>query len=535
MNKTPNENNEKEIKEAMELLKPEHPSGKPEQLVALFEEQNPTLIIDQLGATFAWVEIKGRMKLLPCESRKMEMYLEKLYREEYKTMPSIETTTRAVRLITANAYFDGDEKYLHNRVGSLEGSFWYDLGTGKAVQCKPGSWAIEITPLLFHTFPHQKAQKEPSVTDCDAKKLLDFVPLTSKEYQCLFLVWVIACFVPEICHPLLMVFGEKGAAKSTVMRLTKDLVDPSKLGLLSPPRQEELVQQLSHHYLASYDNIRKINVNEADIFCRAITGAGMSKRKLYTDDEDVLYNFRHCVAVNGINNSIETSDLLDRSMLIEVDRIQSANRKTEREIDEKFFNLRGQILGGIFDVLSKAMLIHPEVKIKNAPRMADFTEWGYAISEALGYGGDFFLKAYMKNIERRNQEVVEADPVAFAVIKFMESHNDWQGSPTQLYSLLDEEVDAWKVDRNDWPRSPSVLGKRLREVKSNLEEVGIRFQERKDGTRRYHFTKIAADAVLPVQVSLDSMDGTDSKDGNSSTSGELGASSEITDEPLKNE
>ena len=52
----------------------------------------------------------------------------------------------------------------------------------------------------------------------------------------------------------------------------------------------------------------------------------------------------------------------------------------------KFEADKPSILGGIFDVLVKAMNIYPTVSLQSFPRMADFAQWGYAIGEALGTG-----------------------------------------------------------------------------------------------------------------------------------------------------
>ncbi|HXX96159.1 MAG TPA: hypothetical protein VEL11_03460 [Candidatus Bathyarchaeia archaeon] len=42
---------------------------------------------------------------------------------------------------------------------------------------------------------------------------------------------------------------------------------------------------------------------------------------LYSDDEDKIYKFRRCVGFNGINLTATKSDLLDRGLIIKVERI----------------------------------------------------------------------------------------------------------------------------------------------------------------------------------------------------------------------
>lgn len=77
------------------------------------------------------------------------------------------------------------------------------------------------------------------------------------------------------------------------------------------------------------------------------------------------------------------------------------------------------ILGNIFDILSKAIKIYPNVKLNKLPRMADFSHWGYAIAQALGDLGETFLDEYKCNYNKQNIEAINSDIVATLLIAFM--------------------------------------------------------------------------------------------------------------------
>jgi hypothetical protein len=85
--------------------------------------------------------------------------------------------------------------------------------------------------------------------------------------------------------------------------------------------KDEFVQQLSHNYVAYYDNVRGTPKWLADEACKAVTGIGQTKRKLYTNDEDVVYEYKRCLGFSGINICMTEPDVLDRSILIELRRI----------------------------------------------------------------------------------------------------------------------------------------------------------------------------------------------------------------------
>jgi len=62
--------------------------------------------------------------------------------------------------------------------------------------------------------------------------------------------------------------------------------------------------------------VSSINEEVSDLLCRAVTGAGYSKRALCTDDSDIIYKFKRFIAVNGINLATTRADFLDRSIII---------------------------------------------------------------------------------------------------------------------------------------------------------------------------------------------------------------------------
>lgn len=496
--------------------------GQSDELIALLEEQDPTLFYDEMGEAHIQLTIDKLKEIMRCESRRFEKYLYRLYWQKTDKLISTDNLNKVVKLIAARAEYGELQIALHNRIAPYKDDFWYDLGNSRVVRCQRGSWGIVTdVPILFRTYQHQDAQVDPVVTGGDVRKILSYVRIKNEEHKILFLVWLITAFVPEIPHAILILFGEKGASKSTSMRFARKLIDPSKVGLLALPRPGELVQQLSHHHAAFYDNVNKISQGTSDILCRGVTGAGASKRRLYTDDEDVIYQFRRVIGLNGINNSVHASDLLDRSLLIELKRIPKKACKTEMVLNCAFEADRPIILGGIFEVLAKAMVIFDELNIVEFPRMADFAKWGYAIAEALNIGGEAFIEAYQANINQQNEEIIENDPVAHTIALLMDKGSPWEGSATELHEEILKIAEEAKLDAKLLPKTPAILGREINIVLSNLLDAGIRIEKKKDtGGRRGRFFSISRLTVAPVSAvsesdeiysNSDRCDGSDSK------------------------
>jgi hypothetical protein len=92
-------------------------------------------------------------------------------------------------------------------------------------------------------------------------------------------------------------------------------------------------------------------------------GRGGLKRRLYTDDEDVIIELRRAVLLNGINVPTDRGDVLDRSLVVELERIPDAERKTEEELWERFGREHPRLLGALLDVLSKAIALKPTLQL----------------------------------------------------------------------------------------------------------------------------------------------------------------------------
>jgi hypothetical protein len=344
------------------------------------------------------------------------------------------------------------------------------------------------------------------------------------------MVYIGTLFVPDIPHAMLVLHGEKGSAKSTLQTLIKELVDPAKPRLLTIYNDpKEFIQQLAHNHAAYYDNLKRTPQWLSDEACKAVTGVGSTKRKLYSDDDDIVYEYRRCLGFNGINVSLTEPDALDRSLMIELERIKRENARQENEIMEQFYKLRPELLAYVFDILTKAIALKPTIKLNDLPRMADFAIWGEAISRAMGYPEMKFIDAYYDNIGKQNIEAVESNPLGQAIAMFeKEWYNEeapscWQGRTLYLLEQLEriarENHISTNTDHNSWPQSADALTKRLKIISSNLREglgTNISIDKVRTGTKRglsvTRVWKNALHASAPYQSTFDVQFTTPEKD-----------------------
>lgn len=447
-------------------------------LMKFIENEQIELFMNENNEPYAEVFVEGHKELLPINSNKFANWAQQLYFVKTDNAIRQENLKQVICLLDAKVQFGNMPRFtLYNRIAKHDESFWYDLTnqSWSAVKVSTYGWSVESTiPKLFCRQKHQQPQVTPK-TGGNISKIFEYINV--KQYKTLFTCWLVSCFVPDIPHPMPIIYGEKGAAKSTACVLLKRLIDPSSLATLTLNKDEKsLILNLKKHYYLPFDNVSAISNDMSDTLCRAITGNAIQQRKLFTDDEDCIYTFQRCLTINGINNVANRADLLDRSIMFELERVSPTNRKKLQDIYKSFEEDRPYLLGSIFDILSKAMCIYPTVDLPELPRMADFCQWGFAIAEAMGGLGNKFLEEYSSNQSIQNDEAIDADPCAFLIVEYMRNIDSWNGRVSEFLIALKTEAEKQGFNtRNSTilPQAPNALSRRIKAIKSNLETVGI--------------------------------------------------------------
>lgn len=238
-------------------------------------------------------------------------------------------------------------------------------------------------------------------------------------------------------------------------------------------------------------------------------GSSFSKRELYTNDDDILYSFQRIIGFNGINLGATKADLLDRGIIIPLQRISKEDRRKLQEIWKEFERIKPLLLGYIFAILVKVLALKKQCDENNTTtiripggynRMADFEEYGELISRCMGYPENEFLRVYQNNIGIQIDESIESSPLSQSIIILMNDREEWKESASQLYERLCEIAEQeLKIKINSakfWPKSPNALSRRLNEVITNLREKGIIIEKDRDsksGNRIIKICKISSE------------------------------------------
>lgn len=430
---------------------------------------------DQLNEAYV-ATIGDGSAVLRINSKQFELWLRGEIHEREMGNPSDDVVNSLARYFEAEAIFGGVKHNLSVRVAERGDAFYYDLG-GKVVEITADGWRVlDHPPILFKRFAGQQMQVMP-VKGGSLDEFFSFARFKSKDEKLLVKIRLVDSIIPGYPHPGEALEGDEGSGKSSYQKYCKSLIDPWKpLTRGSVGRLDDFLMYCAHNHMVVLDNVGPIKTWLSDLLCRLISGEGYSKRGLFTDEDDKLFDIQNVLSLNGITLTATRRDLLDRLILIRLDRIPNHERQSEKELNAKFQTLKPSLLGALFDALSAAMRIKPNLRLKERPRMADFAEWGEAISIALGNNPGVFLDSYKRNRALQTATIMEHSPIAQAIVLFMADKNYWEGVPNELLGLLEEaanDIGIKTAANKNWPKDASWLWRKIAETRTTLLELGI--------------------------------------------------------------
>ncbi|HQT74094.1 MAG TPA: hypothetical protein PLX84_09140 [Acidiphilium sp.] len=371
-------------------------------------------------------------------------------------------------------------------------SIWIDRGAEdwSLIEVTPTGWQVvkgADVPLIradaMRALPMPDRKAAPGALD-RLRKLLNLGADQDDDFK-LIVCWLLSTLWPSGPYAILALDGEQGSGKSTASRLVRSLTDPNKAPLRSPPKKEDdLVVAANAGRVVALDNVSFIDADMADVLCRMATGAGLSKRRLYTDDEEHIVHVCRPVLLNGITSLMSRGDMADRCIVATLPRIPDDKRRLEADIEKDFAAAAPGILAALLDGMVASLaasLCIPmkETKRRDLPRMADFAALAMNAAPAFGWDPEHILAVIHRNRHAANIAVVESDPLSEAIGHVLDEHGAarpegrrWEGTSSELLEKLNLcASEAVKRDRT-WPKDGTRLSGRLRRLAPALRRCG---------------------------------------------------------------
>lgn len=467
--------------------------------IPLFNGDDPKMeIYNEIVKNCKFLVSQDNRKFLLSENSKL-MWFDGAETDRYITgigkQTEIMTSKTSVATIHLNldALFDeyGVKVYVADRVAFIEGKLYYNLDCNKVVEVSQGKADVTNNPctdVFFYENDVMLPQCEPDLS-IPASELPSLIKQTFNvpDDQLLqFIGTLIGFYLPHIPTPLLVLSGGQGTSKTVSCKKIMSLVDPV-IGDVSslPDKEDSLYTALSTNYLSAFDNVASLSNAYSDAMCMAITGAYAKKRKLFTDNQQVIMHIQSKLMINGIGDLIKKTDLAERRCVIYPDIIKPSDRLTEKDVWDKFNKMKPFILGAVFNAIAGGLSNYSGIKdeIKELPRLADYTVYAAACIKAMGLKWEDFVKDYKQATNALIGEQMELDDLTILLESFLSDcdNNSWSGMPSELLKLLQKISSEKRIPMDKY--SASSLSRKLGQMSVSLDVAGINYSKCRKGKR----------------------------------------------------
>ena len=433
-----------------------------------------TLFHDPDTIGYATVKNGSHLETHKIRSKPFKNLLSNKFYKAFKSTPGTQAIQDAISNLEGKALFESEQRNVKVRIGGDDNQVVIDLGNEnwQCVVIDSNGWRIENeSPVTFKRSRGIRSLPIPVKSNEDFRIFSRFLNIKDSDLP-LALGWLLGAMRPTGPYPVLLIHGEQGSAKSTTSRNLRRLIDPSSANLRSGPREErDMVITASNSWVFALENLSSISGWLSDALCRMATGGGFAVREHYADDDEMIFNVQRPALINGIEEIATRSDLIDRSILLNLPTIKSTNRRTEKEIESEFNKSWGVLFGLLLDAASMAIRNLDATELESPPRLADFAEWVVSGEKAFGYHGEF-MDAYSTNRDNINESAIEASPIGKPLKEFIEKVGTFEGNSSELREKLNESVDEKTRKSKDWPKSPRKISGLVRRIAPNLRLIG---------------------------------------------------------------
>ncbi len=436
------------------------------------------------------VDLAGPMIALSLRGRDgLRTRLATAYYDRFGSAPGGGALSDALTVLEGAAGLHDPEPVGLRVAATVDGGVVLDLGTvdGRCVQVDAHGWSIlDRSPVLFRRTTLTSPLPIPAAPG-DLAPLRVLLNVSDGGFR-LLVGWLVAAFLPDIPHPILVLTGEQGTAKSTAARLTVCLLDPSPAPLRSAPRDvRQWSVTASASWVVALDNISTIAPWLSDTLCKAVTGDGMVDRALYTDDDVTVLSYRRVLAMTSIDAGDLAGDLAERILPLELTRIDPTRRRTDAEIAAAYDAARPAVLAALLDLLSQVLAALPAVQVTELPRMADFARILAALDSVTGWTT---LADYTAAAVDLAATVLADDPVADAVRRHLAKVGAWSGTAAALHAALPTPDPRPRT----WPKSARGMSGALHRLAPALRAQGVNVEfTRGDDARRLRLIALRFD------------------------------------------
>ena len=459
--------------------RPERGTARESQVDALLRlAQDWEYVHDADSNAYAIIRSEAGREIWLLDSEGFQSHLvEAYYRSECRGA-SEQALKSATTTLKARAVHSGRLVEVFVRVARAGDVAWIDLcdSSWRAIRIDAQGYSVVEQPdVFFVRRPGMKALPHP-VAGGDLTSFFALFNLGAEDNQMLVTTILINWAMLTSTYPVLVLVAEQGAGKTTSTRALRRLIDPNSMDVRTPPKSsQDIYIAAMHSHVLALENLSGMPDTLADDLCRISTGSAYGTRKLYSNNAEQQFRVARPVMLNGIEEMTARSDLADRSVVLQLDSIQTHSRRTEDETWSEFEKHHPAWLGFICSAI-QGVLASSEPVGTVRERMADFSVIGSKLERLRGWPVESFSSAYRENRERAILMALETSAIGSAIQRAVD-REEKRLSAGDLLALLTHQATAIELKHPGWPRSARALMNAIRRLNPALRLAGIEVEE----------------------------------------------------------
>lgn len=470
--------------------------SKMEEIEEFFKKHSAHFFNDN-GTYYARILFEGN-QVIPIDSERFTLLLNRIYASEHfeYMAPKLIDDMKTYAKISASK----KRETLAIRIGFSGSETWLNLDGKRTVRLNKSGWDILSSDNYVFGWDDSSLNLPAPLISGDIWDLKKVVKLNNDAEYIMVIAWFITLFY-DTSYPFLILIGQEGSAKSTSTKNLKDILDPVEGGLRSFQKNtDDIYISAQSNMILGYDNMSHINLQLSDELCRIATGGSISKRKHYSNSDQIILKAKRAVLMNGIDGVPDFPDFISRSVIINLQSLEEDEIKTEEEVREIFTSVHPSILGAILNLVVRS-LSHNIIAEKPRHRLATYYNVGCWVSKELGFDSKIFIDAFRDSQgSYRRKAIEDSFLLDFIVEKVQRGHGTYSTTASDLLTEASSHFQYKTVALKTLPKDPSAVGKCISRYSGALREFGIKvMNERTDKARITHFIKEPSLPSLPSQ------------------------------------
>jgi len=274
------------------------------------------------------------------------------------------------------------------------------------------------------------------------QKLLLIIDFYSSFFKTIIREKPITCFI-----------GKKASGKSFISTSIGKILFGDKFEACHfPENTDDLKTALGRNHYLVFDNVDGyIKDDVSNVLCVAATGGTVTKRKLYTDSDEVRYTPDCFFAITSREPKFKRDDLVSRLLLFNTEKIENPISRSAlfRSLLENRNAIMTEVLVNLNSIV-KVLRLWKNYEPRCVSRIADWEVFGLKMC---GFAARFIFRLVMEMMnEKKDKFAIDEDPLYLILVRIVyENGEELKEVPSSdLYSRFLEEGGKMKLNLHDF-------------------------------------------------------------------------------------